>query len=409
MGKTTNRWTIALAGVVMQLLLGTVYGWSVFKKPLMESHGWTGVEVGLAFTIAIFCLGVAAAFGGKFVDKAGARKVATAAAILFGLGTLLAGYANSLNNLWLLWLGYGVIAGTGIGLGYITPIAVLVRWFPDKRGLITGLAVMGFGFGSALIGQIVPLILPSVGITGTFYILGIIFLVILSLAAQYLNNPPEGWTLPAASTGEKAKAVAPAKSVDLKEALGMNQFYILWSVLFINVTAGIALVSNLSPMAQGQLGIDAVLAGTLVFVASIFNGLGRIFWASLSDKLGRKNVFLIILISQIPVFFLLPQVANIWVFGAMCCYILSCFGGGFATMPSFAADTFGAKNIGNIYGKVLLAWSLAGVVGPMLMEYVKNVSNNFSMALIIASGILVVGVGLVSLYKKPGIKGSLAA
>jgi OFA family oxalate/formate antiporter-like MFS transporter len=393
----------------MQLLLGTVYGWSVFKKPLMESHGWTGVEVGLAFTIAIFCLGVAAAFGGKFVDKAGARKVATAAAILFGLGTLLAGYANSLNNLWLLWLGYGVIAGTGIGLGYITPIAVLVRWFPDKRGLITGLAVMGFGFGSALIGQIVPLILPSVGITGTFYILGIIFLVILSLAAQYLNNPPEGWTLPAASTGEKAKAVAPAKSVDLKEALGMNQFYILWSVLFINVTAGIALVSNLSPMAQGQLGIDAVLAGTLVFVASIFNGLGRIFWASLSDKLGRKNVFLIILISQIPVFFLLPQVANIWVFGAMCCYILSCFGGGFATMPSFAADTFGAKNIGNIYGKVLLAWSLAGVVGPMLMEYVKNVSNNFSMALIIASGILVVGVGLVSLYKKPGIKGSLAA
>ncbi len=406
MGKTTNRWVIALAGVVMQLLLGTVYGWSVFKKPLMESHGWTGVEVGLAFTIAIFCLGVAAAFGGKFVDKAGARKVATLAAILFGLGTLLAGYANSLNNLWLLWLGYGVIAGTGIGLGYITPIAVLVRWFPDKRGLITGLAVMGFGLGSALIGQIVPRILPSVGITGTFYILGIIFLVILSLAAQYLNNPPEGWTLPAAAAGEKTKIVAPAKSVELKEALGMNQFYILWSVLFINVTAGIALVSNLSPMAQGQLGIDAVLAGTLVFVASIFNGLGRIFWASLSDKLGRKNVFLIILISQIPVFFLLPQVTNIWVFGAMCCYILSCFGGGFATMPSFAADTFGAKNIGNIYGKVLLAWSLAGVVGPMSMEYFKNVSNSFSMALIIAAGILLIGVALVSLYKKPEIAGT---
>ncbi len=400
MEKIANRWMIALAGVVMQLLLGTVYGWSVFKKPLMEAHGWSGFQVGLAFTIAIFCLGIAAALGGKFVDKAGARKVATLAAVLFGLGTLLAGYANSIGNLWLLWIGYGVVAGIGIGLGYITPIAVLVRWFPDKKGLITGLAVMGFGFGSALIGQIVPLILPVVGITNTFYILGAIFFVVLGIAAQNLNNPPADWVLP--TTSEQSKKAAPqTKSVNLKEALGMYQFYILWLVLLINVTAGISLVSNLSPMAQGQLGITAVLAGTLVFVSSLFNGLGRIFWASLSDKIGRKNVFLIILISQIPVFFLLPQTTNIWVFAIMCCYILSCFGGGFATMPSFAVDTFGPKNIGDIYGKVLLAWSLAGVVGPMLMEYFKNVSNSFSTALIIAAGLLLIGTILVSTYKKP--------
>jgi len=401
MEKSVNRWGIALAGVVMQLLLGTVYGWSVFKRPLMESHGWTGVQVGLAFTIAIFCLGAAAALGGKFVDKAGARKVATTTAILFGVGTLLAGYANSIGSLWLLWLGYGVIAGIGNGLGYITPIAVLVRWFPDKRGLITGLAVMGFGFGSALIGQFVPLLLPSIGITSTFYVLGIIYLIILGLAAQFLNNPPEGWTLPASAGAKGKPQAAIVKSLDLREALGTFQFYILWLVLFINVMAGMALISNMSPMAQAQLGVTAVVAGTLVFTASIFNGLGRVFWASLSDKIGRKNVFLIMLSSQIPVFFLLPQASNIWIFGAMCCYILSCLGGGFATMPSFAVDTFGPKNCGNIYGKVLLAWSLAGVVGPLLMEYVLNVTSSFSMALIIASGILAVGVLLVSLYKKP--------
>ncbi len=401
MEKTSNRWIVAMSGIVMQLLLGTVYGWSVFKKPLMDAHGWSGPQVGLAFTIVIFCLGCAAALGGKFVDKAGARKVATVAAILFGLGTLIAGYANSINNLFLLWLGYGVIGGIGNGLGYITPIAVLVRWFPDKKGVITGLAVMGFGFGSALIGLTVPSLLTGIGITNTFYILGAIYLIVLLIVAQNLNNPPEGWVLPAAAN-MKAKAAAPVvNSMDLKKALGMNQFYLLWMVLFINVTAGLALISNMSPMVQSQLGVTAVVAGTIVFVSSLFNGAGRIFWAALSDKIGRKNVFLIMLISQIPVFLLLPKAANVFIFGAMSCYILSCLGGGFATMPSFAVDTFGPKNIGGIYGKILLAWSTAGVVGPMLMEHFKKVSNSFTLALSVAAGMLCLGIVLVSLYKKP--------
>ncbi len=401
MEKTSNRWIVAMSGIVMQLLLGTVYGWSVFKKPLMDAHGWSGPQVGLAFTIVIFCLGCAAALGGKFVDKAGARKVATVAAILFGLGTLIAGYANSINNLFLLWLGYGVIGGIGNGLGYITPIAVLVRWFPDKKGVITGLAVMGFGFGSALIGLTVPSLLTGIGITNTFYILGAIYLIVLLIVAQNLNNPPEGWVLPVAANMKAKAAAAVVNSMDLKKALGMNQFYLLWMVLFINVTAGLALISNMSPMAQSQLGVTAVVAGTIVFVSSLFNGAGRIFWAALSDKIGRKNVFLIMLISQIPLFLLLPKVVNIFIFGAMSCYILSCLGGGFATMPSFAVDTFGPKNIGGIYGKILLAWSTAGVVGPMLMEHFKKVSNSFTLALSVAAGMLCVGIVLVSLYKKP--------
>ncbi len=404
MEKIRNRWVVAVSGIVMQLLLGTVYGWSVFKKPLMDAHGWSGPHVGLAFTFVIFFLGCAAALGGKFVDKAGARKVATCAAILFGLGTLIAGYANSINNLFLLWIGYGVIGGIGNGLGYITPIAVLVRWFPDKKGVITGFAVMGVGFGSGLIGLTVPSLLTSIGITSTFYMLGVVYLIILLIAAQNLSNPPEGWAPPVCANVKAQAASAVVNPVNLKQALGMNQFYLLWAVLFINVTAGLALISNISPMAQAQLGVTAVVAGSIVFVSSLFNGAGRIFWAALSDKIGRKNVFLIMLISQIPVFLLLPKAGNIIIFGAMSCYILSCLGGGFATMPAFAVDTFGPKNIGGIYGKILLAWSTAGVAGPMLMEYFKKVSNSFTLALSVAAGMLCVGIVLVSLYKKPVVK-----
>jgi len=396
--STKGRWTVAICGIIMMVLLGTVYGWSVFKKPLMESHGWEGPEVGMAFTIAIFCIGLSAALGGRFVDKAGARKVATLSAILFGIGTLLTGLADNIGALWLIYIGYGLIAGVGNGLGYITPIAVLVRWFPDKRGLVTGLCVMGFGFGAAILGQVAPLVIPSIGVSGTFYLFGAIYLIVLLIVAQKINNPPADWIPPAAS--KKAPA-AVKESVDLMGALKMYQFYILWLLLFINVTAGIALISNLSPMAQEQIGLTAAAAGTIVFISSLFNGLGRIFWASMSDKIGRKTTFLLILGTQVPLFIILPQISSVVLFAILCCYILACYGGGFATMPSFATDTFGPKNIGNIYGKVLLAWGIAGVVGPMLMEYIKKSTDSFATALYIAAGMLAVGFILALLYRRP--------
>lgn len=411
-----NRWFIAVAGVVMQLVLGTVYAWSVFKKPFMAEHGWSGDAVGLAFTIAILFVGIAAAFGGKFVDKAGARKVATLAAILFGLGTVLTGVADTTGSIILLYVGYGLIGGIGNGLGYITPIAVLVRWFPDKRGLITGLAVMGFGFGSAIIGQIAPFMIPEVttvdgvlqvanphlGLATTFYLFGAVFFVLLVTAAQFLNNPPAGWTPPVPAA--QAKAAAPtAAAVDLGGALTMYQFYILWLLLFLNVTAGIALISNLSVMAQDACAVTAITAGTVIFVSSLFNGLGRIFWASLSDKIGRKAVFAILFGTQVPLFFLLPQISNIILFSVIACYILACYGGGFASMPAYAADTFGAKNMGQIYGKILLAWAAAGAVGPMLMEYIKKSSGSFKMAVFVAGGMLIVGFVLNLCYRKPKI------
>jgi len=396
--STKGRWVIAISGIIIMVLLGTVYGWSVFKKPLMESHGWSGPQVTMAFTIAIFCIGLSAALGGKFVDKAGARKIASLAAILFGIGTLITGLADSIGNLWLLYLGYGLIAGVGNGLGYITPIAVLVRWFPDKRGLITGLCVMGFGFGAAILGQIAPLVIPSIGVSGTFYLFGAVYLVVLLVVAQKINNPPSDWVAPVST---KKAPTAVKDSVELKGAVKMYQFYLLWLILFINVTAGIALISNLSPMAQSQVGLTAITAGTLIFISSLFNGLGRIFWASLSDKIGRRTAFLLILGTQVPLFIILPSITSVALFGILCCYILACYGGGFATMPSFAADTFGPKNMGSIYGKVLLAWGFAGVVGPIMMERIKISTDSFAMALYIAAGMLAVGFILALLYRKP--------
>lgn len=395
-----SRWPVAVAGVLTQLMLGTVYAWSVFKKPLMAAHGWSGPEVGLTFTLTIFFIGFSAALGGRLVDRAGARNVARVAAVLFGIGTVLAGAADQVGSKWLLWAGYGVIAGIGNGLGYVTPIAVLVRWFPDKKGTITGLAVMGFGLGAAVMGQIAPLLIPKIGVDNTFYLFGILFCLGLFASAQKLTNPTEQQAamLPVPSGATKAGG---ALSVDFRKARTMYQFYLLWGILFINVTAGIALISNLSPMAQAQVGLTAISAGSLVFVSSLFNGFGRICWACLSDKLGRQRTFLLILGTQIPVFALLPRINDTWLFGALCCYILFCYGGGFATMPAFAVDTFGAKNIGSIYGPILFAWGVAGVVGPLLMESVNKTSGSFSTALLIAACLLGLGFLLAALYRKP--------
>jgi MFS transporter, OFA family, oxalate/formate antiporter len=404
-----GRWKIAVAGVAMQMILGTVYAWSVFKKPLLATHGpdgglegaWSEPGVGFTFTLTIFFLGLSAAVGGRFVDKAGSRRIATVAAVLFGIGTVLAGVADHIHSLWLLWIGYGVIAGIGNGLGYITPVAVLVRWFPDKKGLITGLAVMGFGLGAAVMGQLGPLMVKAWGIDNTFYIAGAVFLVGLLIAARKLVNPSSAW-----SSGAKPGQAAATQplTVDVSGALRMPQFYILWLILFLNVTAGIALISNLSPMAQAQTKVGAVLAGTIVLATSLCNGFGRLFWGGLSEKLGRKTVFLLIFATQIPLFFMLPRVENVWLFSIMCCYILLCYGGGFGTMPSFTADTFGSKNIGSIYGKVLLAWGIAGAVGPMLMEWIKKTTGSFNTALTIAAVLLCAGLVVTALYRKPRAK-----
>ncbi len=397
----SKRWWIAVAAVIMQLCLGTVYAWSVFKKPLMTAHGWGETATQVTFMICIGVIGLAAAFGGALVDKKGPRFVATIGGILFGIGTLLAGLADQVGSLFLLYLGFGLIAGLGNGFGYVTPIATLIRWFPDKRGLVTGLAVMGFGAGAFFMGKIAPGMVISMGVAKTFYIWGAIFLVLVTASAQLYKNPPKGW-LPAGFKPSAAKGASAAESFTFDEAKRTPQWWMLWGMLFLNVSAGLGLLSQLSPMAQDMLKKTisdpvqlALAGGTILAYASIFNGLGRLFWAWTSDAIGRKNVFIIMFITQAILYILLPQISNDVLFTVIACYLLACYGGGFATMPAFAADSFGPTYIGRVYGIMLTAWGAAGVVGPFVFAQMKGI------ALYVAAGLLIVGFLLAISYKRP--------
>jgi len=397
----SKRWWIAVAAVIMQLCLGTVYAWSVFKKPLMTTHGWGETATQITFMICIGVIGCAAAFGGALVDKKGPRFVATIGGILFGVGTLLAGLADQIGSLFLLYLSFGLIAGLGNGFGYVTPIATLIRWFPDKRGLVTGLAVMGFGAGAFFMGKIAPGMVISMGVAKTFYIWGAIFLVLVTASAQLYKNPPKGW-LPAGFKPSAAKGASAAESFTFDEAKKTPQWWMLWGMLFLNVSAGLGLLSQLSPLAQDMLkksisdaGQLALAGGAILAYASIFNGLGRLFWAWTSDAIGRRNVFITMFITQAILYIVLPQIGNTFLFTVIACYLLACYGGGFATMPAFAADSFGPTYIGRVYGMMLTAWAAAGVVGPFVFAQMKSIS------LYVAAALLIIGLLLALSYKRP--------
>lgn len=418
----SKRWLIAIAAIVIQLCLGTVYAWSVFKIPLMKMHGWDGKTVQLTFMILMGIIGLAAAFGGTLVDKKGPRFVATIGGMLFGLGTLIAGYADQTGSIALLYLGFGVIAALGNGFGYVTPIATLIRWFPDKRGLVTGLAVMGFGAGAFFMGKIAPGMIASFkvvdeagvvtasGVAKTWYIWGVIFLILVAGAAQFFKNPPQGW-LPAGFTPAKS-TVSAADSFMFGEAVKRPQWWMLWAMLCLNVSAGLGLISQHSPLAQDvykktmglvgeltpdQVAVVAAAGGAVVAYAAIFNGLGRLFWAKISDNIGRKMVFMIMFATQAVMYVLVAKgyVANYYLFIVVSCYLLACYGGGFATMPAFAADSFGPAYIGKVYGFMLTAWSAAGLIGPYVFEAFKDQS------LFIAAGLLTVGFFIALAYKPP--------
>ena len=399
-----SRWLIAAAAVVMQLCLGSVYAWSVFKKPLMAAHGWTETSTQITFMICIAMIGICAAFGGAFVDKKGPRKVATIGGILFGIGTMLAGLADYTGNIFLLYLGFGFIGGAGNGLAYVTPIATLIRWFPDKRGLVTGLAVMGFGAGAFFMGQIAPAMINQISIAKTWFIFGAVFLILTVAMAQFFKNPPQGW-LPQGFVPKAASASTAASSWTFSEAFSTRQWWMLWTVFFLNISAGVGLLSQLSPMAQEiqkDLIADpaklAVAGGVVVSIASLFNGFGRLFWAWLSDSTGRKTVFIIIFISEALLYLALPQIRNVTLFTAIACYLLACYGGGFAVMPAFVADSFGPAHVGRIYGAILTAWGAAGVVGPLVFARLKD------SAIYVAAGMLILGLLIAIAYKKPAVK-----
>ena len=384
--SSPNRWLIALAGVILQLALGAVYAWSVFRTPLVKGFGWTISQVTLTFTIAIFTLGVAAFVGGLWMRRSGPRIVAIAGGVLYGAGVFLAGFSN--HGLWVLYLAYGVIGGAGLGLGYIVPIATLVKWFPDRRGFITGIAVAGFGAGALVTAPIATRLIAGVGVLSTFQILGVAYFILVVGSAMFMVNPtqdyrPAGWTPNAAET-------AAARNYTLGEALRTWQWYALWALLFLNVTAGIAIISQAAPMASEITGVSAVAAAGMVGIISIANGSGRFLWAWLSDFTGRRWVFLAMFLLQAILFFVMPTVSAFGVFTLLAFVILLCYGGGFGTMPAFAADYFGSREVGSIYGLMLTAWGFGSALGPLLIAHLRETTGRYDEALRIISVIMLV-------------------
>jgi len=396
-----NRVLIAIAGVVIQVALGAVYAWSVFRIPLTENYGTSVSSVNLTFSIAILSLGFAAFFGGLLMARVGPKLVAILSGVLYGAGIFLASFATE--SLTLLYLTYGFLAGVGIGLGYIVPIATLVKWFPDRRGFITGVAVAGFGAGALVTAPIARYLVGSVGLFPTFAILGIIYLVMVIGAALFLKNPPEGWK-PEGWEPPPAEETVDRSGVDysLGGALKTWQWFALWALLFLNVTAGIAIISEASPMAQELTGVAPLVAAGLVSIISIANGAGRFLWAWLSDAIGRKWVFLTMYLLQAVLFFLIPIIGGTYfVLAILAFVIVSCYGGGFGTMPAFNADYFGSKNVGTIYGLMITAWGFGGVLGPLLISYIVDSTGSYQNAFYILAGLMLVSSIIPFIVRPP--------
>jgi OFA family oxalate/formate antiporter-like MFS transporter len=399
--KLPNRWGIALAAVLMQICLGAVYGWSVFKKPLMGAEHWAETSVQLNFTLAIFFLGVGTIIGGLWQDKVGPRKVAATAGVIYGIGYMLSGFAASQHSLDLLYVGYGVLTGIGMGMGYICPVATLVKWFPDMRGLMTGVAVCGYGFGAAIMSPVAAWEIIKYGIPATFWTLGIVYLIVVFAAAQFYANPPQGWR-PAG--WEPRTAVAKAAGTyefTVGEALGTWQFYLLFMLLFLNVSAGIMIISQASPMAQEMVGMSVLQAAGMVGLISLCNGLGRVFWAWVSDHIGRARVYFLLFLIQVIIFFMLPRIQNLTVFSLSFALIGLCYGGGFGTMPSFTADFFGAKSMGGIYGIILLAWGLAAIPSPIMIAHIHQSLGKYAPAVNVITIVMLCSLVLPLIARRP--------
>lgn len=406
MQKEKNRWLIAAAAVGIHLSIGSVYAWSVFTKPLMTQFNWGLQEVSFTFSIAIMFLGLSAAFLGHYVERHGPRKAGTLASLFFGVGVAGSGLAVQLESIYLLYLFYGVLGGIGLGVGYITPVSTLVKWFPDRRGLATGLAIMGFGFASLISSPIMARLIDSVGIAATFYILGAIYFVVMYSSAQYLEPPAQGW-LPKGykeklDSGKK-KPLADLSQLTANEAVKTIRFYWLWIMLFINITCGIAIISVASPMAQEIAGMSPMAAATMVGLMGLFNGLGRIGWASLSDYIGRPNTYTLFFVIQVVAFFLLPSVTQALLFQLVVYLILTCYGGGFASIPAYIGDLFGTKQLGAIHGYILTAWAAAGLVGPIFATWVREITQSYTETLYIFAGMFVVAL-VVSLLIRLDIR-----
>jgi MFS transporter, OFA family, oxalate/formate antiporter len=394
----TNRWGIAIAGVLLQIALGAVYAWSVFRVPLVKQFGWSISEVTLTFTISIFVVGFAAFFGGLWLNRRGPRIVALTGGFLYGAGVFLASFSD--HRLWWLYLTYGVIGGTGVGLSYIVPVAVLVKWFPDRRGLITGVAVGGFGLGALVTAPLATRLIQSVGVLSTFAYLGVVDLVVTVGSGYFMQNPPQGWRPEGWIPTKSEVAQRSSRDYTLGSALRTWQWWALWLLLFLNTSAGISVISQEAPLFQELARVSAVIAASMVGVASIGNALGRVFWAWVSDSITRRATFIVMFLVQAILFWALPSLTSATILTVVTFVILMCYGGGFGTMPAFAADYFGSKNVGPIYGLMLTAWGFASSFGPLLIAHMRQATGLYRGALHVIA-VVMVGSTLLPLVISP--------
>lgn len=398
-----NRWVVALMGTLLQLCLGTVYAWSFFQSLLVKSYRWSYTDTAWAFSLVILSLGISAAWAGVNLPKIGPRRLAMTGGLLFSLSYLLGGWALHLGSIPLFYLGYSVVGGIGIGFGYVTPVSTVAKWFPDKRGLMTGVVVMGFGVGAFVMSKVLaPLLLSSTkgDLVPVFLSLGVFFGVVLLPVTWFLQNPPPEPSAPPAAARPTPAEPEPAT----RDYLLSGQFLIMWVVFFFNIAAGISVISFQSPLLQEIWGLadpavePALLANygaTLIAVSSLFNGLGRLLWGTLSDRIGRVESFRLMLATQMIVFGVLMTERNPWLFSALVCYILLCFGGGFGTMPSFVLDVFGSRRMSVMYGAMLTAWAAAGLAGPLLVASLKDNYPDRAVIYCFLVGVLFLGSGFV--------------
>ena len=417
-GPGYSRWLVPPAALAIHMCIGQVYGFSVFNLPLTRVLGvsksapddWKLTSIALIFGVAIVFLGLAAAVFGTWLERAGPRKAMFAAACCFCGGFAIAALGVKLHQFGLVIGGYGVLGGIGLGIGYISPVSTLIKWFPDRPGMATGMAIMGFG-GGAMIGSPLAVNLmkhfsspSSTGVAETMLAMGVLYFVIMMFGVFTVRVAPPGWKpegfvpRPAGQQG-----LVTAANVTAASAIRTPQFWLLWGVLFLNVSAGIGVLQTASPIIQQTLGVSAAAAAGFVGLLSLFNMGGRFFWSSLSDKLGRKPIYNIYFILGALLYALVPLTAKLHsvpLFVVVVCVIISMYGAGFATVPAYLRDLFGTVQVGAIHGRLLTAWSAAGVVGPLLINFMRdyqvahgvNLAQSYNTTMYILAGFLVAGL-----------------
>ena len=411
-----TRWLVPPAALAVHLCIGEIYGFSVFNVPLTRLLGitqsapgdWTIPQVAWLYSTGLILLGLSAAFFGKWVERNGPRKTMFVSACCWGGGFLVASLGIKLHQFWLVLLGYGVIGGIGLGLGYISPVSTLVKWFPDRPGMATGMAIMGFG-GGALIGApfgselLRHFATPhSTGVMEAFLVMGAVYFCFMVFGSMTVRVPPPGWKPAGFVPRTVEQELVTTANVTADEAIKIPQFWLLWAVLCLNVTAGIGILGQASNMCQSMFGVPKTVGDGFAGFLSIFNMGGRFFWSSTSDYTGRKRVYFIYFLLGAVLYCLVPlaqRMGNVAFFVGVTALIISMYGGGFATIPAYLRDMFGTMQVGAIHGRLITAWSMAAVLGPQLVTYISEyqksrnvpVAQSYNFTMYLMAALLVIG------------------